>query len=65
MKVEKGMKFKGNINGVEFLITDVNNKIVAYKVLLNGSKTSEKVHTFGREAFNHLNITDFLHGENE
>lgn len=57
MKVEKGMKFKGNINGVEFLITDVNNKIVAYKVILNGSKISEKTHIFGRKAFDHLNIT--------
>lgn len=56
MKVEKGMKFRGNVNGIEFLITGVNEKIVAYKVILNGSALSDKVHTFGRKAFDHLNI---------
>ncbi len=57
MKVEKGMKFRGNVNGAEFLITGVNEKIVAYKVVLNGSALSDKAHTFGRKAFDHLNIT--------
>lgn len=58
MKVEKGMKFIGNVNNIEFLITDVSEKIVSYRVLLNGSKISDKVHMFGRQAFEHLNITE-------
>jgi hypothetical protein len=59
MKIEKGMKFRGNINGVCFEILDANEKTVKYSVILNGSRLSEKVHTFGRKAFEKCNLTFF------
>lgn len=57
MKIEKGMKFKGNINNVCFEVLEANEKIVKYAVLLNDSKVSDKVHVFGRKAFEHCNIS--------
>lgn len=57
MKIEKGMKFKGNINNVYFEILEANEKIVRYAVVLNGSRVSDKVHIFGRKAFEHCDIS--------
>lgn len=56
MKIEKGMIFKGNVNNVCFEVLSANEKVVTYRVLLNGSKISEKIHTFGRQAFEHCNL---------
>lgn len=57
MRIEKGMRFKGNINNVCFEVLEANEKIVKYAVLLNDSKVSDKVHIFGRKAFEHCNIS--------
>lgn len=57
MKIEKGMIFRGNVNNVSFEILSVNEKVVTYRVLFNGGKVSEKIHTFGRQAFEHCNLT--------
>lgn len=57
MKIEKGMRFKGNINNVCFEVLEANEKIVKYKVSLNGSRVSNNVHIFGRKAFEHCNIS--------
>lgn len=57
MNIAKGMIFKGNVNNVCFEILSANEKIVTYRVLLEGNKISDKIHTFGRKAFEHCNIT--------
>lgn len=57
MKIERGMKFRGNINNVCFEVLDANDKIVKYAVVLNGSRVSDKIHIFGRKAFEHCNIS--------
>lgn len=57
MTIGKGMIFKGNVNNVCFEILSANEKAVTYRVLLNGGKVSEKIHTFGRQAFEHCNLT--------
>lgn len=57
MKIEKGMIFKGNVNNVCFEILSENEKVVVYRVLVEGKATSNKIHTFGRKAFEHCNIT--------
>lgn len=55
MFIEKGMVFRGNVNGESIRIMNVTNKAVVYKCLKSG-----KVFTYGREAFNHLLITKIL-----
>lgn len=57
MRIEKGMIFKGNVNNVYFEILTVNEKMVTYRVLLNNKEISDKIHTFGRKAFEHCNLT--------
>lgn len=57
MTIEKGMIFIGNMNNVCFEILSANEKVVTYRVLLDGDKISEKIHTFGRKAFEHCNLT--------
>lgn len=57
MRIEKGMRFKGNINNVCFEVLEANENIVKYAVILNGSRVSDKVHIFGRKAFEHCNIS--------
>ena len=57
MTIEKGMIFKGNVNNVRFEILSANEKIVTYRVLLGGNKISDKIHTFGRKAFEHCDLT--------
>lgn len=57
MKIEKGMIFKGNVNNVSFEILSANEKIVTYRVLLKGGKISENIHSYGRQAFEHCNLT--------
>lgn len=54
MTIEKGMIFKGNVNGVSFEVLSVNEKAVTYKVL---GIASNKIHMFGRKAFEHCNLT--------
>lgn len=54
MTIEKGMIFKGNVNGVSFEILSANEKVVTYKVL---GIASNKIHTFGRKAFERCNLT--------
>ena len=51
------MRFKGNINNVCFEVLEANENIVKYAVILNGSRVSDKVHIFGRKAFEHCNIS--------
>lgn len=58
MRIEKGMRFKGNINNVCFEVLEANEKIVKYAVILNGSRLSEKTHIFGRKAFERCNISE-------
>lgn len=57
MNIEAGMIFKGNVNGAQFEILTVNERFVTYKVLLDGKAISNKIHTFGRKAFEHCNLT--------
>lgn len=57
MRIEKGMKFKGKVNNVCFEVLEANESIVKYAVLLNDSRVSDKVHFFGRKAFEHCNIS--------
>jgi len=57
MTIENGMIFKGNVNNICFEILSANEKIVTYRVLLNNNKISNKIHTFGRKSFDHLNLT--------
>lgn len=57
MTIEKGMVFKGNANNVCFEILSANEKTVTYRVLVGNSKISDKIHTFGRKAFEHCNLT--------
>lgn len=57
MKIEKGMRFRGNVNGVCFEVLEANEKIVKYAVILKGSRVSDKVHIFGRKAFEHCDIS--------
>lgn len=57
MTIEKGMIFKGNVNNVCFKILSANEKIVTYRVLLCNNKISDKIHTFGRKAFEHCDLT--------
>ena len=57
MKIEKGMIFKGNVNNACFEILSANEKVVVYRVLVGGKAISNKIHTFGRTAFEHCNIT--------
>lgn len=51
------MIFRGNVNNMCFEILSANEKVVTYRVLLDGSKISKKIHTFGRKAFEHCNLT--------
>lgn len=60
MTIEKGMIFKGNVNNACFEILSTNEKVVTYRVLLDGGKISEKVHTFGRQAFERCNLTKLV-----
>ena len=57
MEIKKGIIFRGNINRVFFEILDANEKIVKYAVLLDNNRLSEKTHIFGRQAFEHCNLT--------
>jgi len=57
MTIEKGMIFKGNVNNVCFEILSANENIVTYRVLLGSNKISDKIHTFGRKAFEHCDLT--------
>lgn len=57
MTIEKGMIFKGNVNNVCFEILSVNENVVTYRVLLDSNKISDKIHTFGRKAFEHCDLT--------
>lgn len=57
MKIEKGMIFKGNVNNVCFEVLSTTEKIVTYRVLLDNNTISNKIHTFGRKAFEHCNLT--------
>lgn len=54
MAIEKGMVFKGNVNGVSFEILSANEKVVTYKVL---GIESNKIHTFGKKAFEKCDLT--------
>lgn len=58
MTIEKGMIFKGNVNNnVCFEVLTANEKVVTYRVLVHDGKISDKIHTFGRKAFEHCNLT--------
>lgn len=57
MKIEKGMIFKGNVNNICFEVLSADEKNVTYRVLVNNNKISGKIHRFGRQAFEHCNIT--------
>lgn len=57
MTIEKGMIFKGNVNNACFEVLSANEKVVTYRVLLDGSTISDKIHTFGCKAFEHCNLT--------
>lgn len=57
MNIEKGMIFKGNVNNVCFEVLTANEKVVTYRVLLDNKAISNKIHTFGRKAFEHCNLT--------
>ncbi len=57
MTIEKGMIFKGNVNNVSFEILSANEKVVSYRVLLGNNKISDKIHAFGRKAFEHCDLT--------
>ena len=53
MKIEPGMKFKGNVNNAMFVIVKADKKIVTYKDV-----TSGKIFTVGRKMFEHLDIAE-------
>lgn len=57
MTIEKGMIFRGNVNNICFEILSANEKIMTYRVLLDNNAISNKIHTFGRKAFEHCNLT--------
>lgn len=57
MTIEKGMIFKSNVNNVCFEILSANENVVTYRVLLDSNKISDKIHTFGRKAFESCNLT--------
>ena len=57
MTIEKGMIFRGNVNNVCFEILSANEKVVTYRVLLDNNKISNEIHTFGRKAFEHCDLT--------
>lgn len=52
MKIEKGMVFKGNINGATIRIKSADEKMVVFEDLEKGT-----FHTYGRKAFEHCNLT--------
>lgn len=53
MKIEKGMKFRGNVNGREIEILKADNQQVQYRDCKCGT-----VFTVGRKAFEHWNIKE-------
>lgn len=57
MTIEKGMIFRGNANNVCFEISSANENVVTYRVLLGNNTISNKIHTFGRKAFEHCDLT--------
>lgn len=57
MTIEKGMIFRGNVNNVSFEILSENKKVVTYKVLIENNEISNKINTFGRQAFEHCDLT--------
>lgn len=57
MTIEKGMIFKGNVNSAKLEILTANEKVVTYRVLLDNKAISNKIHSFGRKAFEHCNLT--------
>ena len=53
MKIEPGMKFRGNVNGSEIEIMKADNRAVTYRDCKRGT-----VHTVGRKAFEHWNAKE-------
>lgn len=53
MKIEPGMKFKGNVNGTVVEIVKADDKSVTYKDVKSG-----KSFTVGRKMFEHLDIAE-------